>query len=53
MFIKGGPVKVFLATRPVDFRKGHDGLAALVQSVLREDPFNGKVFVFRAKQADG
>jgi len=31
----------------VDFRKGHDGLAALVQSVLEEDPFTGTVFVFR------
>lgn len=27
------------ATKPVDFRKGHDGLSALVQSVLRKDPF--------------
>ncbi|WP_172428511.1 IS66 family insertion sequence element accessory protein TnpB [Mameliella alba] len=27
------------AVEPVDFRKGHDGLAALVQSTLAEDPF--------------
>ena len=33
-------------------RKGHDGLAALVQSMLQEDPFTGTVFVFRAKRAD-
>jgi transposase len=25
MFGDGGPVKVFVATRPVDFRKGIDG----------------------------
>ena len=52
MFGQGGPVKVFVATRPVDFRKGIDGLAALVQEHLRLDPFTGTVFVFRAKRAD-
>ena len=36
----------------VDFRKGHDGLAALVQSHLRQKPFDGSVYVFRAKRAD-
>ena len=45
-------VRILVATRPVDFRKGHDGLAVLVQSVLEEDPFTGTVFVFRAKRAD-
>jgi len=32
-------VRILVATQPVDFRKGHDGLAALVQSALKEDPF--------------
>lgn len=41
-----------VATKPVDFRKGHDGLSAMVQSVLREDPFTGTVFVFRSRRAD-
>jgi transposase len=45
-------VRILVATRPVDFRRGHDGLAALVQSVLKEDPFTGTVFVFRPKRAD-
>ncbi|WP_272011516.1 IS66 family insertion sequence element accessory protein TnpB [Roseovarius sp. ZX-A-9] len=45
-------VRILVATQPVDFRKGHDGLAALVQSVLREDPFTGTMFVFRAKRTD-
>ena len=45
-------VRVLVATRPVDFRKGIDGLAALVQEHLRLDPFTGTVFVFRAKRAD-
>ncbi|MEH6834594.1 MAG: IS66 family insertion sequence element accessory protein TnpB [Falsihalocynthiibacter arcticus] len=41
-----------MATKPVDFRKGHDGLAALVQSHLKMKPFDGAVYVFRAKRAD-
>jgi transposase len=45
-------VKIFVATKPVDFRKGHDGLAALVQSHLKMRPFDGAVYVFRAKRAD-
>ena len=41
-----------MAARPVDFRKGMDGLAALVQQALRADPFQGDVFIFRPKRAD-
>lgn len=47
-----GGVRVLVATSPVDFRKGMDGLAALVQATLKEDPFSGTIFVFRAKRAD-
>lgn len=52
MIHPGPGVKIFVATKPVDFRKGHDGLAALVQSHLRYKPFDGAVYVFRAKRAD-
>jgi transposase len=45
-------VRVLIATRPVDFRKGMDGLAAVVKEHLRVDPFSGAIFVFRAKRAD-
>jgi len=45
-------VRILLATRPVDFRKGMDGLAALVQQALRADPFAGDVFIFRPRRAD-
>lgn len=48
----GRPIRVLVATRPVDFRKGMDGLAALVQEYLKDDPFSGAVFVFRARRAD-
>jgi transposase len=45
-------VRVLLATRPVDFRKGAHGLAALAAEVLGADPFGGGVIVFRARRAD-
>jgi transposase len=52
MIAASAGVKVMVATRPVDFRKGADGLAALVREQLRHDPFSGMIFVFRSKRAD-
>lgn len=43
--------KVYVATRPVDFRKGPDGLVAMVRDT-GADPFSGALYVFRAKRAD-
>lgn len=47
-----GAVRVMVATKPVDFRKGAEGLAALVRETMQADPFSGAVYVFRAKRAD-
>lgn len=47
-----GAVRVMVATKPVDFRKGAEGLAALVRDQMGADPFCGAVYVFRAKRAD-
>ena len=44
--------RILLATRPVDFRKGAHGLAALAQEILVEDPFSGVVIVRRCKRGD-
>ena len=44
--------RVLLATRPVDFRKGAHGLAALAAEILGQDPFSGAVLVFRSRRAD-
>jgi transposase len=41
-----------IATKPVDFRKGAEGLAALVKEQIGADPFSGSLYVFRAKRAD-
>lgn len=52
MIAPGAQLRVYVATRPVDFRKGHDGLAAAVQEMIGLDPFCGAAFVFRSKRAD-
>ena len=44
--------RVWLAAGVTDLRKGMDGLAALVQTTLAENPFSGHVFVFRGKRGD-
>jgi transposase len=43
--------RILVATAPVDFRKGIDGLAAICRQVLAEQPLSGAVFVFRNRSA--
>ena len=43
---------VWVAAGVTDMRKGMDGLAALVQTALAEDPFSGHIFVFRGRRGD-
>jgi transposase len=51
MILPGTELQVLVATKPVDFRKQADTLAAFVQEALAADPFSGAVYVFRAKRA--
>jgi transposase len=44
-------VQVYVASTPVDFRKGAIGLMALVRDG-GIDPFSGALHVFRSKRAD-
>jgi|SRR5882672_1387989 transposase len=44
--------KVYLCCRPADMRRGFNGLAADVASVLRQDPYSGHLFLFRSRRAD-
>ena len=52
MNMAGPGMRVVVATRPVDFRKGHDGLAAVVEHELGLDPYCGVAVVFRPKRMD-
>ncbi len=44
--------RVWIAAGVTDMRKGMDGLAAVVQMALGEQPFSGDVIVFRGKRGD-
>ncbi len=45
-------MKIWLVAKPVDMRKGFDGLAAVVQEQLSKDPFSGHLFIFRGRRGD-
>jgi transposase len=44
--------RIWLAAGVTDMRRGMDGLAAIVQSTLAENPFSGHVFIFRGRRGD-
>jgi transposase len=44
--------RIWIAAGITDMRRGMDGLAALVQTALAENPFSGHIFVFRGRRGD-
>src|ERR1700746_1425558 len=44
--------QIWVACGATDMRRGFDGLAMLVQEVIRRNPYSGHLFVFRGKRAD-
>jgi transposase len=42
--------RVWIAAGHTDMRKGFNGLAALVQTTLADNPYSGHVFVFRGRR---
>lgn len=44
--------RIWLVAGATDMRKGFDGLSALVQTALRDDPFSGQLFLFRGRRGD-
>ena len=45
-------VRIFLCTKPIDCRRSFDGLCALVQEHLQQDPLSGHLFVFRNRSGE-
>ena len=43
-------MRILLAVEPADFRKGIDGLAGICRQILKRDPFDGALFIFRNKK---
>jgi transposase len=45
-------VRIFVAAEPIDLRRGFDGLAGAVRSIIRENPLSGHLFVFLNRRRD-
>jgi transposase len=52
MIVAGQRLPILIATRPVDFRCGHQALALMVQTGLKLDPHSGVTVIFRSKRGD-
>ena len=52
MLTLSSSVRVYLAAEPVDLRRGHDGLVAIVRSTWKLNPFEGHLFVFLGRRLD-
>ena len=52
MISPSGNFKLYLASKPVDIRKGMDGLSAIVMNEFDLNPYNGAILIFRSKRAD-
>jgi transposase len=52
MIVAGAQPPILIATKPVDFRCGHQALALMVQTELQLDPHSGVTVVFRSKRGD-
>ena len=52
MILPAQNIRVVMAMKPVDFRRGHDGLAATVKNELGLDPHSGLIVVFRSRKLD-
>ncbi len=45
-------VHIYLATEPIDLRRGHDGLFAIVRNQWRMDPFAGHLYAFVGRRGN-
>ncbi len=45
-------IRIFIACEPIDFRKAHDDLLAIVRAQFAEDPFAGSVFGFLGRKRE-
>ncbi|WP_108522835.1 IS66 family insertion sequence element accessory protein TnpB [Bradyrhizobium algeriense] len=45
-------LSIWIATQPIDFRRGMDSLAMLVSEAFGANPYDGRLYVFRSKRRD-
>ena len=44
--------RIWIVAGVTDLRRGFVGLSGMVQTVLKEEPFSGQVFVFRGRRGN-
>jgi transposase len=52
MFNLSPAVRIFVCTKPVDMRLSFDGLFGMVQTLIRQDPYSGALFLFRSRRGN-
>ena len=52
MLTVAASTRIYLHRAPVDFRKAHDGLAAIVRGELESDPLDGSIYAFLNRARD-
>ena len=45
-------IKIFVCTEPADMRRSFDGLSGMVETVVKQDPLSGHLFLFRNRNRD-
>lgn len=45
-------VRIFVCLEPADMRRSFDGLSGMVQTIVRQSPTCGHLFVFRNRRRD-
>jgi len=52
MLIFPPSVRIYLCTVPTDMRRSFDGLAAMTEEILQQNPLSGHFFVFCNRRSD-
>jgi transposase len=47
-----GHLRIFVCNQATDMRRSFDGLSALVQGVIQQDPVSGNLYLFRNRGGD-
>jgi transposase len=44
--------RIWIVAGVTDLRRGFTGLSGMMQTVLKENPFSGEMFIFRGRRGD-
>ena len=45
-------VKIYFAVQPINMHRSFDGMAMMVQEILKLNPLSSNIFIFRNRKAD-